>query len=171
VAPGTDWTPPDATLLAGLGETGGTDSGVPKSLPLDTGLLTLDQINLMLKHLPVDISFVDENDEVRYYSDVPDRTFPRSPGVIGRTVQNCHPQKSVHMVQRILDAFRSGEQDTAEFWIEMKGTFVHIRYFALRDAGGTYRGCLEVSQDVTGIRALEGEQRLLDWGGDEGAEA
>ncbi len=161
VTPGTEWSPPDATLLAGLGEPA---TGAPKTLPLDTGLLGVDQVNLMLKNLPLDISFVDENDEVRYYSDVPDRIFPRSPGVIGRTVQNCHPQKSVHMVQEILDAFRAGEKDTAEFWLESKGIFIHIRYFAMRDPDGTYRGCLEVSQDVTGIRALEGERRLLDWG-------
>ncbi|MFC1545151.1 DUF438 domain-containing protein [Gemmatimonadota bacterium] len=161
VTPGTEWSPPDAMLLAGLGE---QDAGTPKTLPLDTGLLSLDQVNLMLKNLPVDISFVDENDEVRYYSDVPDRIFPRSPGVIGRTVQNCHPQKSVHMVQQILEAFRAGEKDTAAFWIEMNDLFIHIRYFAMRDPDGTYRGCLEVSQDVAGIRSLEGERRLLDWG-------
>ncbi len=161
VTPGTEWSPPEAALLAGLGEQA---AETPKTLPLDTGLLSIDQVNLMLKNLPIDVSFVDENDEVRYYSDVPDRIFPRSPGVIGRSVQNCHPQNSVHMVQRILDAFRSGEKDTAEFWVEVKGSFIHIRYFAMRDPDGTYRGCLEVSQDVSGIRDLEGERRLLDWG-------
>jgi len=106
---------------------------------------------------------VDENDEVRYYSDVPDRIFPRSPGVIGRKVQNCHPQNSVHVVSRIVEAFRAGERDMAEFWIEMGGRFIHIRYFAVRDIQGNYRGTLEVSQDVTDIRTLEGERRLLDW--------
>jgi len=134
------------------------------AVPLDTGQLSPEQINLMLTHLPVDVSFVDENDEVRYYSDVPDRLFTRTPGVIGRKVQNCHPPDSVHMVNAILDAFRAGNQDTAEFWIQMKGRFVHIRYFAVRDSEGVYRGCLEVSQDVTDIRALEGERRLLEWG-------
>ncbi len=135
-----------------------------ENLPLDTGGLSLEQVNLMLKHLPVDISFVDENDEVRYYSDAPDRIFTRTPAVIGRKVQNCHPPDSVHMVNRIIAAFRAGEKDTAEFWIVMKGSFLLIRYFAVRDADGGYRGCLEVSQDVTAIRALEGERRLLDWG-------
>jgi PAS domain S-box-containing protein len=133
------------------------------SLSLDTGQLTLQQINLMLKHLPVDISFVDENDELRYYSDTPERIFTRTPAVIGRKVQNCHPPKSVHVVERILDAFRSGSKDVAEFWIEMHGRFVHIRYFAMRDKEGRYRGTLEVSQDVTDIRKLKGEKRLLDW--------
>jgi len=133
------------------------------ALKLSTGALTPEQVDLMLTHLPVDVSFVDENDEVRYYSDVKDRIFPRSPGVIGRKVQNCHPPASVHIVQKILDAFRSGKKDVAEFWLELQGKFVHIRYFAVRDGEGKYRGTLEVSQDVTGIRQLKGERRLLDW--------
>jgi DUF438 domain-containing protein len=132
-------------------------------LGLMTGELTLEQVNLIFSHLPVDLSFVDENDEVRFYSEGPDRIFPRSPAVIGRKVQNCHPPKSVHMVQEILDSFRAGTQSVAEFWIQMGGKFVHIRYFAIRDKAGAYRGCLEVSQDVTRIRGLVGEQRLLDW--------
>ncbi len=133
------------------------------SLNLDTGLLTAEQINLMLMHLPVDISFVDENDKVAYYSQTEDRIFPRSPGIIGRSVQNCHPPKSVHIVDRILQEFKSGSRDSAEFWIQMKGRFIHIRYFAVRDSRGLYKGTLEVSQDVTSIRGLEGDKRLLDW--------
>ncbi|MCX8160736.1 MAG: DUF438 domain-containing protein [Candidatus Saccharicenans sp.] len=132
-------------------------------LDLRTGRMSAEQIDLMLTHLPVDISFVDENDTVIYYSDTPDRIFPRSPGVIGRRVQNCHPPGSVHIVNRILEAFRKGERDVAEFWIERRGRFIHIRYFAVRDDDGRYRGCLEVSQDVTSIKALQGEKRLLDW--------
>jgi DUF438 domain-containing protein len=133
------------------------------SMTLDTGLLTIEQINLLLTHLPVDISFVDENDKVAYYSNTEDRIFPRSPGIIGRSVQNCHPSKSVDMVNSILDSFRDGTKSTAEFWIQLGGKFIHIRYFAVRDAQGTYKGCLEVSQDVAAIRGLEGEKRLLDW--------
>ncbi len=132
-------------------------------LNLRTGQLSPEQVDLMLRHLPVDISLVDETDTVVYYSDTRDRIFPRSPGVIGRKVQNCHPPKSVHMVNRILEAFKKGEKDVAEFWIELHGRFIHIRYFALRDDYGRYRGCLEVSQDVTAIRALQGQKRLLDW--------
>jgi DUF438 domain-containing protein len=131
-------------------------------LGLMTGELSLEQLNLLLTHLPVDLSFVDENDTVRFYSEG-ERIFPRSPAVIGRKVQNCHPPKSVHTVQEILDSFRAGKKDVAEFWIQLKGRFIHIRYFAIRDDGGAYRGCLEVSQDVTGIRELEGERRLLEW--------
>ena len=131
-------------------------------IPLDTGLLSLEQLNLMLLHLPVELSFVDENDEVRYYTGLEEKIFPRSPGVISRKVQNCHPPKSLHMVQGILDSFRAGEKDVAEFWIEMNGRFIHIRYFAVRDADKRYRGTLEAVQDVTGIRKLEGQKRLMD---------
>ncbi len=133
------------------------------TLGLDTGRMTLEQINLMLTHLPVDLTFVDENDRVAYYSEGPERIFPRSPAIIGREVRNCHPPKSVHLVNKILDAFKTGSRDTAEFWIELGGKFIYIRYFAMRDSGGYYRGCLEVSQDLTRIRKLEGQQRLLDW--------
>jgi len=132
-------------------------------LNLKTGRLTLEQIDLMLRALPVDVSFVDENDTVLYYSEKKDRIFARVPGVIGRKVQNCHPVKSVNIVERILEAFRAGKKDTAEFWIQLAGRFIHIRYFAVRDEQGRYRGCLEVSQDVTEIRQLEGQRRLLDW--------
>jgi PAS domain S-box-containing protein len=113
--------------------------------------------------LPLEISFVDENDQVRFYSETPERIFPRSPGVIGRKVQNCHPPKSLHIVQRLLDAFRSGEKDSADFWIQSQGKFILIRYFAVRDKEGHYKGTIEVTQDITAIRALEGERRLLDW--------
>ncbi len=131
-------------------------------LPLTTGALTLEQIDLMLGVLPFDLSFVDEDDRVRFYSEG-DRIFPRSPSVIGREVRNCHPPASVDKVEEILAAFRAGEKDTAEFWIQMHTKFIHIRYFALRDAGGGYRGCLEVVQDATRIRALEGQRRIVDW--------
>jgi len=136
---------------------------VAGALGLDTGRMTLEQINLMLTHLPVDLTFVDETDRVAYYSEGPERIFPRSPAIIGREVRNCHPPKSVHLVNQILDAFKSGSRDNAEFWIELGGKFIYIRYFAVRDADGYYRGCLEVSQDLTQIRKLEGQQRLLDW--------
>jgi hypothetical protein len=137
-------------------------AGPSDAVPLVTGALTAEQLGLMLTALPVDISFVDENDEVRFYSEG-ERIFPRSPGVIGRKVQNCHPPASVHKVQEIVDAFRAGDKDVAEFWIEMQGKFLHIRYFALRDASGTYRGTVEMVQDATHIRALEGQRRLVDW--------
>lgn len=135
----------------------------PEALELATGQLTLEQLNLMLTHLPVEISFVDEKDEVRYYSQVPHKIFPRSPGVIGRRVQKCHPPASLDKVQKIIDGFRSGNRDVADFWIEMKDRFIYIRYFAIRDTDGAYRGTVEVVQDVTGIRGLTGQQHLPDW--------
>ncbi len=130
---------------------------------LDEGSLPGDLVNLMLKHMPVDITFVDDQDRVRYYSAGKHRIFPRSPGIIGRAVQQCHPPKSVHIVERIVQAFKNGEKDVAEFWFVLQGRFIHIRYFAVRDDAGRYKGVLEVSQDVTDIRSLTGEQRLLNW--------
>lgn len=154
VQPGTEWVPVP----------GEPRKDKPEArISLDTGLLTAEQVNLVLSHLPVEVSFVDENDEVRYYSGGPDRIFPRSPAVIGRKVQNCHPPKSLETVNRILQSFREGTKDVASFWIQMRGKFLLIQYFAVRDARGNYRGTLEVTQDVTHIRALEGERRLLDW--------
>ncbi|MFV0450813.1 MAG: PAS domain-containing protein, partial [Propioniciclava sp.] len=134
----------------------------PELLHLNTGALTAEQISLLLDALKIDLNFVDENDEVRFYSDG-ERLFPRSPGVIGRKVQNCHPASSVHKVQQIIDAFRAGTQDVADFWIQLHGKFIHIRYLAMRDADGNYRGTLETVQDVTDIRELTGERRLVDW--------
>jgi len=136
---------------------------VPEDLiQLSTGALTQEQVNLMLTHLPVDVTFVDEHDRVRYFSQGSGRIFDRSPAIIGREVTKCHPPQSVHRVVIILDDFRSGKRDVAEFWIQMEGQFIHIRYFALHDAQGAYKGCIEVSQNVTGIRGLEGERRLLN---------
>ncbi|MDA3940539.1 MAG: DUF438 domain-containing protein [Spirochaetia bacterium] len=141
------------------------DSGREEAgqIPLDVGSLTGIQLNMMLKVLPIDISYVDENDRVLYYSQGKERMFPRSPGIIGRTVQNCHPPKSAHIVQNIVDSFRKKEKDEAEFYFTMNGRFLHIRYFPLYDENGDYKGVIEAGQDLTDIRALEGEQKLLDW--------
>lgn len=130
--------------------------------PLSTGALSLEQINLMLTNLPVDITYVDENDEVRYFSQTRERIFTRTAAIIGRKVQKCHPPQSVHKVQVIIDAFKTGSREVAEFWIQMDGKFINIRYFPLRDEDGVYRGTIEVSQEVSHIRSLEGEQRLMD---------
>lgn len=128
-----------------------------------TGELTVSQIVTMMNHLPVDITFVDENDEVRYFSNPKDRFFTRSPAIIGRKVQNCHPSDSVDIVNKIVEAFKSGAKDDAKFWIRMRGKVIMINYYALRDKNGVYKGTIEVSQDITEIQKLEGEQRLLDW--------
>jgi len=117
----------------------------------------------MINTIPVDITFIDENDEVKFFSKPEDRFFQRSTAIIGRKVQNCHPPESVHMVEKILDSFKSGDKKKARFWINMRGKFILIEYYAMRDENGKYRGTLEVSQDVTDIRALDGERRLLEW--------
>ena len=131
-------------------------------LPLDTGALSLQQINMMIRALPVDITFVDENDKVRFFSLTKERIFQRSPAIIGRKVQQCHPPQSVDKVQRILDDFKSGQRDEAEFWIQMGEKFVVITYYALRNDQGGYQGTLEVSMDAAHLRGLQGERRLLD---------
>jgi DUF438 domain-containing protein len=158
-----DWPAAGASTTGhvGVGDQAAAD-GASGLLDLATGRLSLEQLNLILTALPIDFQFVDEHDRVRFYSEG-ERVFPRSPGVIGRRVQNCHPPGSVQKVQQIIDAFRAGEKDVAEFWIELQGRFLHIRYFAIRDATGAYRGVLETVQDVTAIRALHGQRRLLDW--------
>jgi len=117
----------------------------------------------ILNTLPVELSFVDQEDTVRYFShERSEKIFPRTRGVIGAKVQNCHPKKSVHLVNRILADFKAGRREVAEFWIELGPRFVHIRYWPVRDEAGRYLGCLETVQDVTGIRALAGQKRLLD---------
>ncbi|NVM18430.1 MAG: DUF438 domain-containing protein [Candidatus Lokiarchaeota archaeon] len=134
------------------------------ALNLDIGNLTIDQINVMLKTLPVDLTFVNENDEVAYYSDAEDRIFPRSRGIIGRKVQKCHPPDSVDVVEDILEKFKSGDKKVAEFWIQAGDAFILIRYFAMHDDTGNYVGTLEVSQEISRLRSLEGERRLVQWG-------
>ena len=145
----------------------GYSAGPQQELDVATGKLTLEQINLIYQHLPIDISFVDENELVKFYSDTDHRIFPRSKNVIGRQVSNCHPRKSVHIVEEIVAKFRSGEQDKAEFWINKPEVFLYIVYFAVRDKQGRFRGVLEMMQDCTHIRELTGSQTLLTWAGKE----
>jgi len=128
----------------------------------ESGAIRREILERVLNTLPVDITFVDETDHVRYFSQSPERIFVRSKSVIGREVRNCHPQKSVDKVEEILNEFRAGTRDNADFWINLGGKFILIRYFAVRDDDGKYLGCLEVSQDLTEIKKIEGEKRLLD---------
>lgn len=129
-----------------------------------TGHLNFEQVELLINALPVDVTLVDENDKVAFFSRPKDRIFPRSAAIIGRDVRNCHPPESVHVVIDIISAFKEGRKDNASFWLQMKGLFIMIQYFALRDDNGKYKGTLEVSQEISEIRSLDGEQRLLDWG-------
>ncbi|MFV2082681.1 MAG: DUF438 domain-containing protein, partial [bacterium] len=142
VVPETGWVPAEGPLAKAPPERRGAGEA---PIWLNTGGLTPKQLDLVLNSLPLDITFVDATDRVQYYSGR-ERIFPRSPGIIGRAVQNCHPPSSVHIVEQILDAFKSGEQDSADFWIQSDGKFIYIRYFAIRDEDGNYEGTLEVSQ-------------------------
>ena len=146
-----------------VGPVGGGQVGKDTVLDVATGKLTLEQLNLLFRHLPVDLSYVDENELVKFYSDTPHRIFPRSANVIGREVKNCHPAKSVHVVEEIVEKFRSGEQSQAEFWINKPGLFIYVIYTAVRDENGKFRGVLEMMQDCTHIRELEGSRTLLTW--------
>ncbi len=120
-------------------------------------------VEAMLDSMPVEISFINENDEVSYFNKNGDRIFPRPRSIVGKKVQNCHPQKSLLKVVQILEAFKVGKRDVAEFWINLDGRMIFIRYFAVRDRNRKYLGTLEVSQDITDIRKIKGEKRLLDW--------
>jgi uncharacterized protein len=130
---------------------------------MPTGNVTVEQLTAVLSALPIDLTFVDAEDRVAFFTEGPDRVFPRSRAIVGRKVQHCHPPKSVDIVDRILNDFRSARQNVAEFWIDFHGKLVHIRYFAVRDGQGKYLGTLELTQDIAPLRALQGERRLLEY--------
>ncbi|MFB0501004.1 MAG: DUF438 domain-containing protein, partial [Candidatus Bathyarchaeia archaeon] len=132
-------------------------------LRFETGTLSKDEVEAILNTLPVDITFIDKEDTVRYFNKSEERIFVRTKAVIGRKVQKCHPQKSIHIVNKILDSFKSGKKDVAEFWIQKGNRLVHIRYFPVRNRDGKYIGTMEVTQDITDVKKIEGEKRLLDW--------
>lgn len=129
----------------------------------DEGYMSVEQVNLLLKTMPLDLTYVDENDRVIFYNRGEERVFPRSAGIIGREVKFCHPPKSVGTVLRILEEFRKGTKSESSFWINYKERLIYIRYFAVRDAQKNYKGVIEMSQDITDIKTIEGEKRLLDW--------
>ena len=138
-------------------------SSTDDKIHLPTGVLTAEQFNLIFNHLPVDITYVDENDTVRFYSNPPHRIFPRTPAIIGRKVQFCHPPESVHVVEQIVNSFRTGEKDVASFWFHMGPKFILIQYFAVRNANKEFKGTLEVSQEISEIQSISGDRKLLDW--------
>ncbi|MEM2991426.1 MAG: DUF438 domain-containing protein, partial [Halobacteria archaeon] len=136
----------------------------PELWQFETGSLSKEEVEGILNTLPVDITFVDREDAVKYFSKAEKRIFVRTKAILGRKVQLCHPQKSIHIVNKILDAFKAGKKDFAEFWIKKGESLIYIRYFAVRDKAGKYLGTLEVTQDISDIKKIEGEKRLLDWG-------
>ena len=134
-----------------------------RMLQFETGSLSKEEVEAVLDSLPIDISFIDKEDRVKYFNKAEGRIFVRTKAVIGRKVQLCHPQKSVHVVNRILEAFKTGKKDVAEFWINLNDRLILIRYFAVRGKNGKYLGTVEVTQDITDIKKIEGQKRLLDW--------
>lgn len=134
-------------------------------LQFENGSLSKEEAETVLDTLPVDVTFVDRDDTVKYFNKAEKRIFVRTKSVIGRKVQLCHPQKSVHVVNKIVEAFKTGKKDSAEFWITINDRLIHIRYFAVRDKNGKYMGTMEITQDLTDIKKLTGERRLLDWEG------
>ncbi|MEP0765674.1 MAG: DUF438 domain-containing protein [Fimbriimonadia bacterium] len=157
VEPGDTYRPPQARQREDV-------VSIPsdRALVFPTGQLDFEQIRGIFATLPVDLTFIDAEDRVRFFSEG-ERIFARSKAILGRAVQHCHPPKSVHIVDQIVSDFRSGRQNVAEFWIDLHGKFVHIRYFAVRNTEGEYLGTLEVTQDLTPLRALTGERRLLQY--------
>jgi len=158
IEPGEGYLPPEQARPEKLARI-----GTGEAIVFETGSLTLDQLRGLFSTLPVDVTFVDDQDRVAYFSEGGKRIFSRSKAIIGRKVQHCHPPRSVHIVEQIVSDFRSGRRDVADFWIQSQGRFIQIRYFAVRDRGGKYLGTLEVTQDVTEIRQLDGERRLLSY--------
>lgn len=160
VEPEAEWKPARVDLeKSGEAIADDTTRGFIK---FPTGMLTPKEIELIFNHLPVDITFVDKDDTVRYFSATKDRIFTRPKTVIGRKVQNCHPPASYPVVEKILKNFKEGEKDVEEFWINLKGKLIYIRYFAVRDEEGNYVGTLEVTQEIGRIKELQGEKRLLE---------
>ncbi len=131
------------------------------NLKFETGLLTAKEIELMFNNLPLDITFVDKDGAVKYFSQGKERIFPRTKAIIGRQVHNCHPPASVHIVEKLVEDFKTGRKDSEDFWIKMGGLFVYIRYFAIRDENGEYMGTMEVTQNIKPIQELTGEKRLV----------
>ena len=157
VEPGQEYKPPqNAAAASPAVPTDGT-------IIMPSGHVTVEQLTSVLSTLPLDLTFVDADDRVAFFSEGPDRIFARSKAIIGRKVQHCHPPNSVGVVDRILDDFRNGRQNVAEFWIEFHAKFVHIRYFAVRDREGKYLGTVELTQDIAPLQRLEGERRLLEY--------
>jgi PAS domain S-box-containing protein len=139
-----------------------SEKNLKDTVNLETGVLSKEEIEAIFNSMPVDVTFVDKDDEVRYFSQTKDRIFARTKAVIGRKVQQCHPQKSIHVVSQIIEDFKKGTRDRAEFWINLNDRLIYIRYFPVRNKDGDYLGVLEVTQDITDIMKIEGEKRLLD---------
>jgi len=156
--PTVEWKPEGVEIVEGASDETGR-------IQLPSGSFTVPELLAVLNTIPFDMTFVDKDDRVRFFTQGKERIFARSRAILGRMVQQCHPPASAHVVEKILDDFKSGQEDHAAFWITLKDRFIHIEYFALRGQTGEYLGTLEVSQDLTEKRKLDGEQRLLQYAG------
>jgi len=136
-----------------------------KILTFETGVLSTTEVEAILNTIPVEITFIDQSDEVKFFNKGEKRIFIRPKTILGRKVQQCHPQNSIHVVNKIVESFKKGEKDVAEFWITMHDQLISIRFFAVRDKNNKYLGTVEVVQDITGVKRIEGEKKLLDWKG------
>lgn len=159
VEPGKGWKPSEAPKE--VKEEIAQGEAPQGYLKFETGILRLEEISAIFNHLPFDITYVDKDNLVKFFSEG-DRIFTRTKAVIGRRVENCHPPASVHVVEKIVEDFKAGTRDHVDFWVQMKGMFIYIQYFAVRDKDGNFMGTLEVTQNIAPLRALEGEKRLLD---------
>lgn len=155
------FTPEYAKVVVEEVKTSESDTGLKGQIVFETGSFSKEEVETLLNTLPVDITFIDKEDTVRYFSQTKERIFPRAKAVIGRKVQQCHPQKSIHVVNKILEDFKNNKRDFAEFWINLNDRLIYIRYFPVRNKSGEYLGCLEVTQDITDIKKIKGEKRLL----------
>lgn len=162
-APEQEWIPERVPLeIEDTAVESERDNEIPQGyVRFQTGILSVQQLEGVLNHLPVDLTFIDENDVVRYFSHGKERIFARTKAVIGRTVQNCHPPQSVHVVNQLLEDFKSGKKDAEDFWIPFKDKFVLIRYFAVRSEAGEYMGTLEFTQNIAPIQAIAGQKRIM----------
>jgi len=160
IEPTKQWKPNEKEKVA-KEEIAGSES-TEGYLKFETGILKLKEISAIFNHLPIDITFVDKDNIVKYFSMGKERFFTRTKSIIGRKVENCHPPASVHVVEKIVEDFIEGRREHADFWIRLKGKFLYIRYFAVKDEKGEYMGTLEVTQEISEIQELEGEKRLLD---------
>lgn len=159
VSPEGKWTPDRVDFISGAKKK--KETTPDGNVRFGIGFLTVKELEKVLNALPVDVTFIDENDTVKYFNQSKERIFARTKSVIGRTVQNCHPPQSVGTVEKLLVDFKAGTKDQESFWINSRGMFILINYYAIRDDQGRYMGTLEVTQNVKGIRELEGEKRIL----------
>ncbi len=142
-------------------ETVQQEKSAPGVITLPTGVLKAEELVRMLNTLPIDITFVDKDDTVKYFSQGSERVFPRTKAIIGRKVSNCHPPASVHIVEKLVEDFKTGRKESEDFWIDMGEKYILIRYFAVRSEKGEYLGVLEVTQNIRPIQEIKGEKRLV----------